>query len=69
MIINYSVEISWAILDEPKVARRLTLMPALGALEMLIPSGDLSGVGKCPSLGILNITLKYLLEIISPIVG
>ena len=28
-----------------------------------------SGVGKCPSLGILNITFKYLLEIISPIVG
>ena len=28
-----------------------------------------SGVGKCPFLGILNITFKYLLEIISPILG
>ena len=28
-----------------------------------------TGVGKCPFLGILNITFKYLLEIISPIVG
>ena len=26
-------------------------------------------VGKCPFLGILNITFKYLLEIISPILG
>ena len=30
--------------------------------------GD-TGVGKCPFLGILNITFKYLLEIISPILG
>ena len=30
---------------------------------------DISGVGKCPFLGILNITFKYLLDIISPIVG
>ena len=29
----------------------------------------ISGVGKCPVLGILNITFKYLLVIISPIVG
>ena len=29
----------------------------------------LPGVGKCPVLGILNITFKYLLVIISPIVG
>ena len=28
-----------------------------------------TGVGKCPVLGILNITFKYLLVIISPIVG
>ena len=28
-----------------------------------------TGVGKCPSLGILNITFKYLLETISPIFG
>ena len=28
-----------------------------------------SGVGKCPILGILDITFKYLLEIISPILG
>ena len=28
-----------------------------------------SGVGQCPFLRILNITLKYLLEFISPIVG
>ena len=27
------------------------------------------GVSKCPFLGILNITFKYLLEFISPIVG
>ena len=25
------------------------------------------GVGKCPTLGILNITFKYVLEIISPV--
>ena len=31
--------------------------------------GALAGVGKCPFLGILNITFKYLLEIISPILG
>ena len=29
----------------------------------------IAGVGKCPILGILNITFKYLLEIISPIFG
>jgi hypothetical protein len=29
----------------------------------------LTGFGKCPTLGILNITFKYLLEIISPIFG
>ena len=28
-----------------------------------------AGVGKCPILGILDITFKYLLEIISPILG
>ena len=28
-----------------------------------------TGVGKCPFLGNLNITFKYLLDIISPIVG
>ena len=28
-----------------------------------------TGVGKCPFLGILKITFKYMLEIISPIVG
>ena len=28
-----------------------------------------TGVGKCLFLGILNITFKYLLEFISPIVG
>ena len=28
-----------------------------------------TGVGKCPFFGILNITFKYLLDIISPIVG
>ena len=32
-------------------------------------SNDFAGVGKCPFLGILNITFKYLLEIISPILG
>ena len=30
---------------------------------------SITGVGKCPFLGILNITFKYLLEFISPIVG
>ena len=30
---------------------------------------DYAGLGKCPFLGILNITFKYLLVIISPIVG
>ena len=32
-------------------------------------NAGLTGVGKCPVLGILNITFKYLLVIISPIVG
>ena len=31
--------------------------------------GHHAGVGKCPILGILDITFKYLLEIISPILG
>ena len=31
--------------------------------------GRCPGVGKCPILGILDITFKYLLEIISPILG
>ena len=31
--------------------------------------GHFTRVGKCPFLGILNITFNYLLEIISPIVG
>ena len=30
---------------------------------------SLTGLGKCPFLGILNITFKYLLDIISPVVG
>ena len=36
--------------------------------EMPTESG-FTGVGKCPFLGILSITFKYLLEILSPIVG
>ena len=34
-----------------------------------ISGRKVTGVGKCPFLGILNITFKYLLEIISPMVG
>ena len=30
---------------------------------------SITGVGKCPFLGMLNITFKYLLEIVFPIVG
>ena len=40
-----------------------------GMLQTCIARAAGSGVGECPFLGALNITSKYLLEFISPIVG
>ena len=50
---------------------QLPLVPAKQAIRQISPISFCSSirVGKCPLLGILNITFKYLLEIVSPIVG
>ena len=53
---------------EPELIRTLRLKPP-SHQAMYSICHVRSGVGKCPFLGILNITFKYLLEIISPILG
>ena len=73
---------AWCGVQELRKKRRkkrhlLALLTCFSVLALLLRHDidimglgqNIAGVGKCPFWGILNITFKYLFEIISPIVG
>ena len=57
--------------DEGEVRRETVCLTVrrLRSADQVVVLFTYPGVGKCPILGILDITFKYLLEIISPILG